>query len=149
MANFNMSTMVAAPVADVWAVFADFRNAPGRIKGIKKIEILTDGPIGVGTKFKETREMFKKEAVETMEVTAFEPNRLYTLECVSCGGHMKFTFRFTPNGQGTKVDVETNCRALTLFAKLLSPLTSLMMGPMMRKCMLQDMEDLKAVVEKR
>jgi len=145
----NLSTTVAAPVPEVWSAFADFRNAAGRIKGIKKIEILTDGPIGVGTKFKETREMFKKEAVETMEVTAFEPNSLYTLECMSCGGHFKTTFRFTPSGQGTRVDVETNCRALTLFAKLLSPLTSLMMGPMMRKCMLQDMEDLKAVVEKR
>ncbi len=149
MASMNLSTTVAAPVPEVWAVFAAFRNAAGRIKGIKKIEILTDGPIGVGTKFKETREMFKKEAVETMEVTAFEPNRLYTLECVSCGGHLKFTFRFAPKGPGTQIDVESNCRALTLFAKLFSPLTSLLMGPMMRKCMLQDIEDLKAVVEKR
>lgn len=149
MATMNLSTTVAAPVAEVWSVFSDFRNAPGRIKGIKKIEILTDGPIGVGTKFKETREMFKKEAVETMEVTAFEPNRMYTLECMSCGGHVKFTFRFAPSGRGTQVDVESKCRAVTLFAKLLSPLTSLMMGPMMRKCLLQDIEDLKAVVEKK
>ena len=48
---------VEAPVEKTFAVYSDVTNAAGRIKGIRKIELLTPGPVGVGTKFRETRVM--------------------------------------------------------------------------------------------
>src|SRR5688572_3894697 len=39
----------------VWALASDFANAPGRIKAITKVELLTPGPAGAGTRFREWR----------------------------------------------------------------------------------------------
>lgn len=148
MARLLMTTRIDEPPDVVFGAFSDFANAPKRISGIKKLELLTDGPIGVGTRFRETRVMFNKEATEVMEITAFEPGKSYTVGCRSCGCEYQWTFRFKPNGRGTTVEFEMNARAISLFAKIVSPLTSLMMGPMMKKCMEKDMNDLKAAIEK-
>lgn len=147
MARFTTSYEIAASPSDVFAVFADLRNAPGRISGIKKLELLGDGRIGVGTRFKETRIMFKKEATETMEITEFTPGKSYTVSCDSCGARMMTRFRFEPSGRGTRVHLEAEAKALTFFAKLFTPLTAIMFGPMMKKCMAQDIGDLKAYIE--
>lgn len=148
MAQFSMTTHVKAPIEKVFAAYSDFGNCAGRIKGIKRVEMLTSGPVGVGTRFKETRVMFKKEATETMEVSALEPNREYTLTCNSCGALFNSTFRFEPEAGGTQVTLDFDCKPVSLFAKLMTPLSWLMMGPM-KKCIQQDLDDMKAHLEGR
>ncbi len=142
-----ISTQVNAPVDRVFDLFSDLRNAPGRIKAIKKLEVLTDGPIRKGTRFRETRIMFNKEDTVEMEVTEFEPGRSYTIGGNSCGCEFAWTLRFAPSGSATNVEMEMRTRAVSLFAKIMSPLSKLMMGPMMKKCMEQDMADLRAIAE--
>jgi len=146
MARIALSQMVQAPVAAVFAAASDFANAPTRIKDIVRVEMLTPGPVGVGTKFKETRVMFKKEATETMEVTAFEPNAAYELSARSCGAEFKTRFAFAPVGDATRIDVTVTTRAVSLFAKLFTPLGFLMKG-MLRKCMVRDLEQLRDSIE--
>jgi hypothetical protein len=65
-------------------VFTDLDGAAERVDGIQKLEKLTDGPVGLGTRFRETRRMFRKEAAEEMEFTAFEPGRSYGVCCDAC-----------------------------------------------------------------
>jgi hypothetical protein len=127
-------------------VFTDLGKAAERIPTIKKIEVLTPGPMGVGTRFKETRVVFKREATETMEVTAFEPGRRFVTIASSCGTHYRSEYRFTPEGGGTKVDMSFEARAVSFWAKLMSPLFTLMKGTM-RKCFEDDMEALRKVLE--
>ena len=110
--------------------------------------MLTDGPVGPGTKFRETRVMFKREATEEMEVTRYEPGKGYTLECESCGAWFASEFEFSPEGSGTRVDLEMRSRPLTFMAKLMSPIGALMSGTM-KKCVEQDIEDVRKVVEAR
>jgi len=38
-----------------FAYATDLRNAPGRIKAITKLDVLTDGEVRLGTRFRETR----------------------------------------------------------------------------------------------
>ena len=147
MPQLTLNLTVEASPEEVFRVFSDFRHAADLVSGITKIEILTDGPIGTGTRFLETRLMFNKEATEEMEITAMEPNKSYTLGCDSCGCTYSSTFRFTPNGNGTNVEFHMDARPISLFAKIMSPVTALMFGPMMRKCMTKDMAELKAAVE--
>ena len=73
MARLAISETVNAPLGRTFEAFSDLRSAEKNISGIKRLEILTDGPIGKGTRFKETRVMFGREATETMEVTQWEP----------------------------------------------------------------------------
>jgi hypothetical protein len=148
MPGFTMSKVIAAPVADTFAQFTDLDGMPGRIKGITKVEKLTPGPVGLGTKYKETRLMFKREATETFEFTAFEPNRRYEMVANSCGAEYRFDFRFAPEGAGTRVDVTSNIRAVSFWAKLFSPLAKLMMGTM-RRCVEDDLNDLEKALTKQ
>lgn len=145
--KLTITKRIERPVAAVFGVFTDLANAPKRIHGIKKLEVLTPGPVGVGTRFRETRIMFKREATEEMWITAFEPNRSYSVGGESCGCKFLTEFRFTPEGGGTRVDVEMRTLATTFFAKLMAPLGALMSGPM-KKCFDQDLEDLKGALEK-
>ena len=141
-----MSKKVNAPSDSVFEVFSDLRSAADRISGITKLEVVTDGPVGVGTRFRETRVMFKRECTEEMEITGFEPGRSYTVHCESCGAVYDSTFRFTPDGPATRVEVEFNCRPVSFFAKIMSPLSALMMGPM-KRCIDKDLEDLTTAIE--
>jgi hypothetical protein len=141
MPGFTLTRTYPASISETFALFADLANAPDRIPAIKKIEFLTPGPVGPGTKFKETRVVFKREATETFEVTAFDRDRRYELMTRSCGTEYRIAFAFTADGAGTRVDATFNVRAVSFWAKLFSPLARLAMG-MMKKCVAQDMDDL-------
>src|SRR5262245_22124076 len=137
---------VAAPADRVFALMSDFAHAHERVSGISKVEMLTEGPVGLGTKFKETRVMFGKEATETMEVTAFDPPRSYNLSAFSCGTQYESTFQFDREGKGTNVKMIFQYTPKSFFAKLFSPLFKMMSG-MMRKCVSQDLDDLAKAAE--
>src|SRR6185436_15068203 len=99
--EFQTSIHVAADPARTFATFTDLRNAATNVRGIKKIEVLTEGPIRAGTQFLETRSMFGNEAIETMEITAFDSPRFYSVGCDSYGARFDTTFRFSPEAGGT------------------------------------------------
>lgn len=146
MAQFTIRKHVNALREEVFAVAADLRNAAANIRGIEKLEVLTDGPIGVGTRFRETRTIFGKGSTEEMEITAFNPPEGYTVETDSCGAHMRAEYHFISDIAGTHMRVDFDCRPTSFFAKLMSPLAALMTGPM-KKCIDADMEDVKAAAE--
>ena len=145
--KFSMSGKIESPREVVFDLFTDLEKMADHIDGIARLEKLTEGPVGVGTRFRETRVFFKKEATEEMEFTRFEPGRSYTVECESCGAHYKSTYRFTPDGEATNIEVEFMSRPLTLFAKIMAPIGNLMMGSMMKKCLRKDLDNLKAIAE--
>ena len=68
MTSFEVSTVISASPERVFALFTDLAHAPDNIRAIKKLELLTPGPMCMGTRFRETRVMFGKEATEEMEV---------------------------------------------------------------------------------
>lgn len=148
MAKFSMSEHVTAPPEVVFEVASDFHNAAENVQGIDSLEVLTDGPIGVGTRFRETRVMLGKASTEEMEVTAFDPPHSYVVETESCGCHFRCEYRFVGDISGTNLRLTMDTSAISLFAKLMSPLSALMMGPM-KKCIAADLEDVKSVAESR
>ncbi len=146
MAQMTVSTHVAAPQEQVFAVLADLERAPERIDGIKSVEILTDGPVGAGTRWRETRTMFKRDATEEMEIAAFDPPNGYDVTCDSCGCTITTEMRCVPDGDGTRVSMAISTTANTFFAKLMAPMGWLMKGSM-RKILEKDLADLKAAAE--
>ena len=147
MAQFTTKQHIAAPLDRMFEVATDFGNAPRYMRGIAKMELVTDGPVQVGTRFRETRIMFGKEATEEMEITAFDPPHGYALGCESCGCryHSEFTFR-AANG-GTDVEMTFNATPMTFLARTLG----IVFRPMLKLCMkavTKDLEDLKESIEK-
>lgn len=147
MAQFQFSQHIDAPPTRVFELASSFERAPEHISGITKVEMVTDGPVRTGTRFKETRVMMGREATEEMEVVEFTPNKSYTLAAESCGSEWRSQLTFQPSGGGTDVNLDMQCKAKTFFAKLMMPIGLLMMGSM-KKCIQQDLIDLKAAAEK-
>ena len=146
MTSFTLTKRIDAPRETVFRLASDFRNAADHIQGITKVEMLTDGPVAQGTRFQETRIVFKREATEEMTVSAYDPPSGYALDCESCGCHYHTEFRFTANGSGTDVEMRFDVKPLTFFAKVMG----FLMRPMMKMCLKEtgkDLDDLKAVAE--
>ncbi|MEX2317324.1 MAG: SRPBCC family protein [Pirellulales bacterium] len=154
MASFSMTKRITAPVETVFEVASDLEHAAETIRGIERIELLTPPPVGIGTRWRETRRMMGREATETLELTAFDRPHRYTVGCHSCGAYMETTFRFTPSGDAsgpaaTDLALDIRCEARSLFAKLMSPLSNMMFAKMMRSCIASDLDDLARVAESR
>jgi len=146
MAEISVKKRIEASPERVFALATDFENAARRLRGIKKLELLSDGPLGVGTRFRETRVMFNREATEEMEVTAFDPPRSYEVGCESHGCRYHSVLTFTPVGSGTEIEMRFQATPLTLAAKMMAVALQPMLSSVV-KCLEDDLEDLKAAAE--
>ncbi len=146
MSTIRLTKHVLAPLDRTFELFTDFRQLQGRLSAVTKLRVLTEGPTAVGTRFQETRIIFKKEALEEMEVTAFEPNATISIACSTCGRDFITRYDFHPEDEGTRVELKMTSKAVTLMAKLTSPLAYLTCRPLMR-FLETDMDELKALAE--
>lgn len=70
MPSCAAETYVHSAPDRVFEVFSDLEAVGDRLSAVEEIELLTDGPIGVGTRWKETRELMGRSATEEMEIVA-------------------------------------------------------------------------------
>jgi hypothetical protein len=148
MLTFTVDRHIAAPATDVFACAADLRNAPAMISAITRLDVLTDGPIGSGTRFRETRRMFNREATEEMTIGGFDPPNGYSVDCENHGCRYHSEFRFTPDAGGTKATFVFEATPLTLWARVMGVVMRPMMKSAVKSCA-KDLDDLKAYVEAR
>ena len=149
MAQISITKRIAAPVERVFDVATDFTRAAEHIRGIEKIELLTNGPIGVGTRWCETRKVMGSQSTDTLEIVGFDRPRSYSVGSESCGAYFESTFRFTSDGTGTLLTLDVRTEARSLLAKLMSPLSNLMCGKMMSEMLQDDLNDIQRVAELR
>lgn len=141
------SIHIDAPPEQVYAEITDLERAPERISGIKKLEVLTEGPFGPGTRFRETRVMFGKEATEEMEVSEVDPGRGYIVEAESCGCRYRSGFTLIPEGGGTDLEFTFHATPTGLMGRVMSAVMMPVMKRSMCKLLRQDMEDIKRSCE--
>ncbi len=147
MMQVTVEKRIEAPKDKVFEVFTDLRHCDQHIPGIIKAEVLTEGEIGVGTRWKETREMMGKEHTEEMEISEFVPNEMYRVTAGGCGCAYLTEFLFKEENGGTLATMSFSGKPLTLLAKITSPLMGIMMSGSLKKMMDEDMEALKKVCE--
>jgi len=149
--RMQLSTPIQAPADEVFAVASDFPHAAEVVGGIDKMEMLSpandSSEIGVGTRFRETRTMFGKQAVEEFEVVRFEPPSRYTLSTRSCGVQFDSTVEVIPDAAGCQLVYDIHGTPKTMFARVVGAITGPMMKGTMRKAMEKDLADIKTHVE--
>lgn len=147
MKSLESAIHVNAPPERVFAEASDLRGAERRVRAIKRLEVLTDGPIGVGTRFRETREMFGREATEEMEITAFSPGESYAVAAESHGCRYRSVVTVAPEGEGSRLSITFAGEPQTLGAKILAALTAPLMRKQCEKAFVQDLEDIRRAAE--
>jgi hypothetical protein len=103
MARFELTEWIARPPAEVFDFLADMANAPKVSPVSLRVEKLTDGPVGVGTRYRETRLMDRKEHQVELEVTTSAPPIGYAVRNVTEGVETVYHYYLGPEGAGTRV----------------------------------------------
>jgi len=149
MQDVEVRRHVAATVQRVWDVATDLAGSPQVIRGIDAVEVLTPGPFGVGTRWRETRTMMGRSATEEMTVTAVEPQRSYRVEAASRGAHYVSTFTFTPSTDGgTDVATTFGGRPTSTVARVLGAVTAPLGRFAVTRALEQDLVDIAAAAER-
>lgn len=148
--SIEVERTVRASAERVWAVLADVAHADQTMSGVTRVELITDGPYGVGTQWHETRRMFGKEGTEQLRVTvADEPVRT-VVEADSAGVHFVTEFTLTPSAdEGTRLSMgftATQSKANPV-QKVLWALFSKLGAKATQKSMTQDLADIAARAE--
>lgn len=123
MAGFNMSEWVARPPKEVFDFITASENAPKIVNSVTSMVKLTDGPIGVGTRYRETRLMHGREQQAELEIVAFEPARKYAMQNVTDGIETTYRYNFQPERDGTRIDLVCEVKASGI-KKLMLPLVA-------------------------
>lgn len=146
MPQFMICEEIRAEPNRVFEVFVDLKNIHERVTSLNRVELLTPGDIGLGSRVRITRTMNEKAITELMEVTEFVPGHSYTIGGKSHGTRFGSRYEFNPITNGTRVYCTTGWEAMTLKAKLASPM-ALLMKNLARKCLTEDINDLKRWIE--
>ena len=96
-----VTRVIAAPVEQVWAAFADLRARAPWLSEVDSVEVLTPGPLALGSRWRETRtDRHGTQVTEELVVAALDPGRACTLALAGAdGGHL--TYLFTPIDVGS------------------------------------------------
>jgi uncharacterized protein YndB with AHSA1/START domain len=132
---------IAAPPAKVFAAAADVQRWAEFVPAIVRTEVLTSGPVGKGTRFRETRTMFGREATEAMEFVEFDAPRTYTIGADSHGCRYRTRFDFHEASGGTRLVMSFHAEPLTFMAKVMA----FVMKPLMKKMAEMCAKDLDAI----
>ena len=140
--------LVEAPPEVAFAAAVDISNWPRFISGVQSVELLTPGPVAVGTSFRETRIMFGRQATEEMTFAEIAPPDRFVLTAFNHGTAYRAEHLFAAEEPGTRMTLVFEGRPATLLSRLFAPLGWLFLGTLKRQLEL-DLADLKAEAEQR
>jgi hypothetical protein len=133
----------------IWAAITNIEGAAQFISGIEKIEIVEKPASGlVGLRWRETRILFGKPATVEKRITATNTNEFYTTEAQDSGFLFVTTQRISESSGGMTLTSSHETKPQGFVATLKALPMPLFKG-IIRKAVLQDLNDIKAAVEKK
>ena len=134
--------------AAIWAAITNIENASETISGIENIEVLEKPANGlVGLRWRETRMLFGKPATAEKWITDAAENEFYKTKAED-GGFVFLTTKSISEGRGGITLTESHeSRPYGIVAKLMSIPMRLLFKGVVKKALLQDLNDIKSAVE--
>ena len=134
--------------AAIWAAITNIENASETISGIEKIEVLEKPANGlVGLKWRETRMLFGKSATAEKWITDAAENEFYKTRAEDGGFVFLTTKSISESISGITLSESHESKPQGIRAKLMSIPMGLFFKGVIKKAILQDLNDIKAAVE--
>lgn len=146
MAELFVERQVAAAADRTFSVLCDIEGAPAYQPAIVRVEMLTPGPFGVGTRWRETRKAMGSQATVELVVTAFEPGQMYRVEA------MMGRTRYITDVRVKVLDAATCAASFAVRAEaptLLGRLAARLMMPAMKRAMRDDLATVAKAAERK
>ncbi len=123
MPDIQDSVIISKPVEEVFAFASDMDNSTKIMENVVAIEKLTEGPLQVGSKFKETREIRGRQASSIIEFTEYVPSERYVVKSEANGLKVVYHYDFKPTVEGgTKVKFQGDIYTSGIIMKLTKPI---------------------------
>ena len=101
MSTIAVTRLVEAPVAEVWRVFTELSRRCDWLSTVTRVELLSSGPFGAGTVWRETRTMGDgTEIAEEFRVRECAVPDRFVVASPGIGADYRMTYTFTPVIQG-------------------------------------------------
>lgn len=123
MSGFEMNEWIARTPKEVFDFITASENAPKVTSSIVSMVKLTEGIVGVGTRYHETRLMNGKEHSTELEVAAYEPDQRYAMKNLTEGIETIYHYSFKPEKEGTRIELVCEVKATGL-KKLMVPVVA-------------------------
>ena len=124
MSTFTFSSTSTRNQEELFAFFADMRNAKGWDPSISKVTRIDEGPVALGSSFEVTLGFLGRDLVLTYEIVTFDAPTTLVLRATSSLFISEDTVTLTPDGDHLDVRYQASLRG-TGAARLLDPLFKL------------------------
>lgn len=144
MPRTSVTRTVQAPLEKVFDAVAHIESFSKVVPDITNVEFLSESRTGVGTRFKETRIMGKREATTELEVTQYVPNERVRMVADEGGTIWDTVFTTTATGDGAvELTMVMDAKPYKLLAKMFNPL----IRGFIQKAIEKDLDAVKAHCE--
>ena len=129
------------PAQQVFSFLVDLQKLPMWQSNLIKTETLTEGPLRVGSRFREVRKLRGRKSEIEGEISAFEPNQRLATKTVN-QPHVTISYALDPEDGGTRLSYQFAMQTTGLM-RLLEPM---ILGSV-RKESDSDLQRLKQLLE--
>ena len=145
----SLTQHIHASPEKVWSVISDIPGSPATLSGVDSVQMLSDGPYGEGTRWKETRTMMGRSETVEMWVAQADPPRSTTVKALQGGADYTSRFSLAERDGGT--DLTLTFGADVVKPTVLSRITMALFGKigmsMTRKALSKDLAEIAAKAE--
>jgi len=142
------STECSAPPEVAFAANMDIPNWPRFFSDIKKVDILTAGPVAIGMRFRATRLVRGRTTSSELKLAAIDAPWRLVFSADEDGLHRVVTTEIVPNGSGSRLKLTFEATPVTFVARLRSRFALRSAGGV-RKQLQGDISDLAREAERR
>jgi uncharacterized membrane protein len=134
--------VVGAPIERVWRELADVEGQPRWMHDMKAVRLLTDGPVGMGSRAEADVRILGMQVLDPITITAFEPPRRFAI---------RHDGRFSGDGVIALESVDDGTTVVewdeTIVPPYLPHLWSALLRPILERVFQADLERLRDLVE--
>jgi hypothetical protein len=140
---------ITAAQTAVWNMMTDVDNAANILSGVEKIEIVEKPAQGiVGMRWRETRMYLGKPATVEKQITNASENEFYKTRAEDSGFVFLATMRISDNTDGSVTLTSSHDTKPQGFVAKLKSTPMIFFKGMLKKALLQDLNDIKAAAER-
>jgi carbon monoxide dehydrogenase subunit G len=145
----SLTQHIHASPDKVWAVISDIPGSAATLSSIEAVQMLSDGPYGEGTRWKETRRMMGRAETVEMWVNQADPPRSTTVKANQGGADYTTRFSLAERDGGTDLTVTFGAEVVkpTTLSKIYMSLFGKLGMNITRKALAKDLTEIAAKAE--